>query len=357
MAESYRAQFLKVLRENEAAMTGLFRGLADRVTALIVRSAGGDGNIQPGREKSLREAIGGEVTSLFLTPSGTGLAAFEVSFAGKVTPRSRYMRTLWAGIEAATFVGVDRHAAMMRRALRDEPELLRRLQRARQNPFQAGRRTQEMALFRANPLASYEAAHTWVDPRGYRLSDRLWQISGDTRRRIDLLLAEGIAEGRSAINLAKDLEDLLIPGRELLRTNRPYGRDASFDALRLARTEITRAHSEADLIAANMNPFVEGLVSVLSGSHPKADICDDYAAESEAQPWPKDSPPARIPYHPQCLCYWRWVTAEKPETVRKAMRRQAAENDPFFDLVGPLLIGQLVRMLLGEEGIGLAVVR
>ena len=51
-----------------------------------------------------------------------------------------------------------------------------------------------------------------------------------------------------------------------------------------------RSHAYAALeMAAAMNPFVVGIRVVLSGSHPKPDICDEAAA---AGPWPKDRIPS-----------------------------------------------------------------
>jgi hypothetical protein len=222
------------------------------------------------------------------------------------------------------------------------------MRRARGNPFEAARRVSQQtgAVWRPNPFAAYDPAHTWLDQRGYRLSDRIWDTSVRTRARIDALIEEGIREGRSAMAIAGDLEDFLLPGRKLLRTDRPYGQDASADAMRLARTEITRAHAQADFMAANMNPFVETFDWVLSGSHPKPDVCDDLAAGG---PYLKGGDVRIPPAHPHCLCSMRWNTGEKAGTVIADLRAEVRkQRSLLLDLVGPLLLEQFVRMLLRQ---------
>jgi hypothetical protein len=150
-----------------------------------------------------------------------------------------------------------------------------------------------------------EPVLTWIDSRGYNLSDRIWNVSELTASQIDLFLQEGIAQGVSSLTLAKTLEQFLLPGRALPRTDRPYGTDASFNALRLARSEITRAFSVATKTAGMLNPFVDRAYWNLSGSHPEIDECDGFAEESDANNGyaPEDVPVPGDDSHPQCLCF------------------------------------------------------
>jgi hypothetical protein len=178
------------------------------------------------------------------------------------------------------------------------------------------------ALFRPNPLAQYERLHTWVDPNGYQLSERIWRTAGATRRQLDAFLEDAIRSGRGVLSLetqgatgiARDLEIFLQPGRSLRRTNKPYGIDASYDAMRLARTEVTRAHARAFEQAGLLNPFVAGFRVRLSGSHPKPDICDEAAA---AGVFPKNAIPPEYqpPLHPHCLCTMQNVMVNNPAAV------------------------------------------
>jgi hypothetical protein len=120
----------------------------------------------------------------------------------------------------------------------------------------------------------YDALHLFVGTDGYRLSDRVWRADQLTRNAIDELLSYEIRNGTSAADLAKRLEQFVRPERAGIRTKAPYGRWASYDAMRLARTEITAAAGRGEMAAAAANPFVEGEQWTLSGSHPDGIDCN-----------------------------------------------------------------------------------
>jgi hypothetical protein len=249
---------------------------------------------------------------------------------------------------------VDAQARFMRARLPDD--VLQWLTRGLPAP------TTEMS----NPLANYQPAHTWVDARGYRLSDRIWQTSIATRSRIDALLADGIRSGRSAFDMARDLEPFLLPNRANLRTNKPYGTNASFDAMRLARSEISRAHSWATYVSGAFNPFADGLDWALSARHPKIDICDKFATigmdgSRIREPYPMNAgfvPLVLVDSHPQCLCvnrlYASLSTGEVVEQLRQQMKTGApppltpANRLPLLQLILGAAFAQWVSNKIDE---------
>ena len=329
-------------------MIALFAAMADSCAAEITRRAGRDGTIARSATLDIQQAVGVIVAGFFVGRNRAGQRApFEIGATGALSPLSPYMRALWASIGAAVRIPVTQHGAQLARQL--PPDVLARLRTAQRNPFSAARRLVAEQVFRPNPLAQYDAPHTWIDPNGYTLSDRIWNTAGDTRRRLDLFLERNIAEGRGALDISRDLRVFLAPGQELRRTKAPYGTDASYSAMRLARTEISRAHAQAAVTSAAMNPFVEGMKVRLSGSHPKRDICDDAAA---AGPWPKDKIPPEysIPMHPHCLCTYQYVQAENTDQVLEELRAdiQRARAE-LVDLIGPVLVDDFTRQLLGEQ--------
>lgn len=353
MAKTYRHRFLGVLKRNEREMTDMFTGLSNELSGIVTAYAVGEKQlIPPDRAQQVRKAAQAAVTKRFLIATGGGdMAAFDV-VGGRVIPLSPYMRILWRNISEASLIAVQRHGDTITSRLQDKaPAVLGRMRRATGNPFAEAKRQivaqTTGAVWRPNPFARYDPPHLWIDPRGYRLSDRIWQTTVEIRRKIDLLIEQAIRDGRSAFALAKDLEVFLQPGRSLLRTDRPYGRDASADAMRLARTEITRAHAQADVIAANMNPFVESFNVVLSGSHPKTDVCD---IKAEGGPYPKSEEGADIPpFHPHCLCSIRWNVSENAGAVIEDLRKEAErQRSLMLDLVGPVLLEQFTTMLLRQ---------
>lgn len=192
------------------------------------------------------------------------------------------------------------------------------------------------------PSTTVSSILDWYDERGYNLSDRIWNVSEATTAQLDLVLQQGIAEGRSAKQLSSDLEQFLLPGRELRRTNTPYGSDGSFYGMRLARTEITRANSVATQIAAIANPFVTRMYYHLSAVHEggKGDICEEYADESDANDGytPEECPTPGVDTHPNCMCYTTMgVMSEDDATalIRDDLNAEADANvftdDSLFD--------------------------
>lgn len=331
---------------NEDRMTEAFLALAHGIAAVINNHAVPDGIVPRTASFALQQVVHRRVMSFFVGVNRQGQPApFELFPDGSVFPLSTYMRLLWGGITEATRIPVEQNAAMLTQRL--PLDVLSALQVARHNPFQAAQTGGQTPIFRPNPLAKYEPAHLWVDPNGYRLSDRVWNTAGNTRSRLDAFLEDRIRHGQGALQMSRELETFLVPGRAL-RTSKPYGTDASFDAMRLARTEIARAHAAAAELSAAMNPFVEGLSVVLSGSHRKRDICDDAAA---AGPWAKDEIPAqyRLPLHPACLCHYAYAMVRNPQHTLDAMREDIRRaRRELVDLIGPVRTDEFVRLLLSS---------
>lgn len=183
------------------------------------------------------------------------------------------------------------------------------------------------------PPPRYDPPHVWVDPQGYRLSDRLWRTDQVTRDKIDAMLNAELKDGEvmGSYRMALRLRQFLWPKEDKVKTDKPYGRTISFSAMRLARTEITRAFSETTFIAAEFNPWVDGMDWGLSAQHPKPDICNKLATigmhgERLRSPYDKRNAPMCVrESHPQCICTNRpVVTANDDEIVadiRDSMKR------------------------------------
>ena len=192
----------------------------------------------------------------------------------------------------------------------------------------------------------YDALHAFVGPDGYKLSDRIWRTEAQVRNKIDALLAYHIRSGTSAVDIAHELEEFLKRERAGIRTRKPYGTWGSFDARRLARTEITAAFGRATIAAANANPFTIGIRWSLSPNRTGDWDCNcEYNATADEFGlgpgiWPKDQVPNYVD-HPHCMCALSEVTvttAEAIEDIRRWLYGEESEQDygGLFDLIGLL---------------------
>lgn len=331
MAITYDSQRLRHQRVMDRRLTELHRTLARHIAQIVLRAAtargeGGDRVIPNSREvrQTLKDVIWRDAVKPLYIGAGTdALRGAE--------PQSPYARLLVEGITEATRIQVQRQVAIVRRLVRDA-EVLRWLTGPRSllavremQPTITGRITELVGPTAAQvgalrgvdgridvnraratlvrPRGLYEPFHSWVDPNGYRLSDRIWRTSIDVRSRVDRLLDYHIARGTSAVEIADLIEPFLTPQALSRRTVRPYGTEGSYAARRLARTEITAAAGRATINASAANPFVTGVQWRLSASHPRIDICDHYArgGENGDGVYPVDQVPP-YPPHPHCLC-------------------------------------------------------
>ena len=158
------------------------------------------------------------------------------------------------------------------------------------------------------------------------LSDRVYKSQKLVSGQIDRLVDSALARGLSARELAAEVRSFIKPD---VRGGVRYA------AMRLGWTELNNAfHATAVRHSATM-PWVTGVQWHLSGSHPRPDECNDYAAHNGDGVWePKDVPPKP---HPNCLCYTTSVTVERDEFIS---RYEAGEYDRYVDR---MMAGETIR--------------
>jgi hypothetical protein len=159
------------------------------------------------------------------------------------------------------------------------------------------------------------------------LSARIWNMDRNAQDGIRTVLLNGIANGDSAWNIAQQLEQFLGANEDCPRwtSTRLYGRTkgeiasgdttgllrgetcdgsgVSYNALRLARTEIQKLHSLATDRILAAQPWVEKEQCHLSAAHAVADLCDDVVQGGEGARGIYDVGTIEYPLHPNCLCY------------------------------------------------------
>lgn len=189
------------------------------------------------------------------------------------------------------------------------------------------------------PLRAMLQGRMYSDGRS--LSDRIWTETGRLKGGIEEVVAQGIAQKRSAFQIARDLENFVNPlEKEPFEWNRiypgiPFPLMTEYNAQRLARTSINHAYWASNKEVAKLNPLCQGMQWLLSPSHQTRqvlqygpDICDTYAEHDEGLGkgvFPIDKLP--MP-HPQCLCNQVQVVPEMADAVDRLNHWLDGGHDP-----------------------------
>lgn len=208
----------------------------------------------------------------------------------------------------------------------------------------------------------------WARSRnGMVLSKRIWTNSQKARDAVRDVIADGIARGRSATAIARDLQKYVRDGAATLAKDYPnmmerighsIPSNLNYEALRVARTEMNSAFQEGSYAAGANNPTYEGSVWMLSASHPIEDICNEYAKmDNGGGPgfFPKGQEPM-IP-HPNCLCYTVPRVQDTKTTVAQLKRwakkpsSESALNKWYNEFYTPLTGGQAVAAKAIEKAV------
>lgn len=166
---------------------------------------------------------------------------------------------------------------------------------------------------------------------GLNLSDRVWKLSNQFKKEIELGLDIGIGEGKSAAKLARELKsNLTEPDRLFRRIRDKHGnlvlsqnanaynpgqgvyRSSYKNAERLTRTENNFAYHEANYQKMQQFDFVRGIQIKLSNNPNHCPFCEAMAGE-----YPKDF--KFWGWHPNCRCtvitlLKSWEEMEKDNT-------------------------------------------
>jgi hypothetical protein len=365
--------------------------VADSVQGVLLRNADAAGNLPVARETVILQATGASLQRMFLGVDG--LSAFGQDGVTALAPFP-YLLNYWSVY--AIVAHVKAHQAWMQKSIPEDvydwlasvpsrpvpikgassvAETIggRGIARSprtvtsvaeQENPFlrREGesdetfrQRLDDLRIFQPNPLAEYESMHTWVDPGGYVLSKRIWDNADDAREKLDEMLRDAIREGISAEQLAKQAEQWLLPGLLGWRTKKPYGRDGSYPAMRLARTEIAQAANNAAYMSAMLNPYVGGVdVARSRNGDPLCKVCPEHATIDLNQERVKDPYPmgaGEMPvYHPHCMCRILPVVADDPATVTAQLRAVMADarNAYLVPYLTPVQAETFIDQLIGE---------
>lgn len=174
---------------------------------------------------------------------------------------------------------------------------------------------------------------------GLTISDRIWNVSGEHANTLRDIILDAVAQGRDAVKVARDITGYVKDGARtfagdypnmMARMGHRIPKDTCYEALRLARTEMSMAALEGTYAAGKTNFSYKGVQWMLSGSHPVPDICDDLASADlyglGAGCYPEgDEPPHP---HPNCLCFVVPLVMDTDELIDRIERWH---DDPQMD--------------------------
>ncbi|MGV8164636.1 MAG: hypothetical protein ACLKAK_07250 [Alkaliphilus sp.] len=139
------------------------------------------------------------------------------------------------------------------------------------------------------------------------------------------VIEDAVVRGQDSRTTAKQVQKYMQPNvwtAHKAETRRKLGvhKDVSYEAMRLARTEMNNAFHEGAIAANQHSPGYLGIYWKLSAAHVIPDICTDMATDmSHGAPgfYPKGLEPT-LP-HPQCMCssISRW---EDPQQFAERLR-------------------------------------
>lgn len=194
-----------------------------------------------------------------------------------------------------------------------------------------------------------EAVHAFQKRKiqGMGLSERVWEISKQAKKEMELAMDVALSDGRSAATLSRDIRHLLREPNKLFRRVRDkHGnlqlskaaqayhpgqgvyRSSARNAQRLARTEINMAYHEADSQYWSGSDIVLGIEIVLSNNHPIEDICDEFEGKQFPK-WFKFTG-----WHPQCRCVAVPITPKREEMIDYLKRMARGEDVSNYNFSG-----------------------
>jgi len=172
---------------------------------------------------------------------------------------------------------------------------------------------------------------------GLQLSDRIWRIDRHAREVVGQAVQQAVVQGYSASQAADEFLQRgdRIPAELLAKMGKAnaarMGREAGkallfadgsprYNAMRLFRTEINRAHGEAYQAAAFEHPDTIGTRFLLSPNHRQQDICDMHARVNRhglgSGVYPKGKNP--WPAHPNTISFTEVVFSDEVSAADKS---------------------------------------
>lgn len=310
MAASFIARRRQQLRTTGQRLLDEHRALANAIGRLFLQAATARSEtgerIIPNR-RSTRDGLMAAIYAQVLKPYYIG--AGEEPFAG-TRSLSPYAQLLYEGVSGMVRLSAEQQAALVRQMVSDETVLTWLL-----SPYQPRRPVQEMSV---------SSFTQWLDPRGYRLAERIQRVAVEVRSRIGRFVDYHVGQGTPAPTMATKVEAFLTTGE---RGKTAYGNQGAVAPRGLVQHEMVKAGGDTVKAASAINPYVRGAQWLLSPLHFMTDNCDNLAEGGEDGDgiYPLSTLPA-FPDHNNCQCHLRPVSVRNPAAVTAALQQAIGEG-------------------------------
>lgn len=199
----------------------------------------------------------------------------------------------------------------------------------------------------AHNLTALEALQKSVDANGLSLSDRVWDITQQTKTQIEFYLNSGVAVGRNATGISSDVRQILhdpdkrfrrvrngkgnlVPSRPMKGYHPGQGvyRSAYMNALRTSATTTNIAYRSADYERWSKQDFVLGIEVQRSGNHKgPCKICDAMVGK-----YPKTF--KFTGWHPFCICFATPIVMEPEDLADYLLTDEVPERLVIKEIPG-----------------------
>lgn len=162
------------------------------------------------------------------------------------------------------------------------------------------------------------------------LSARIWQFTAKNRDDLQYVIARGMVEKKSAIELARDVQTYIKPpSKRLTDWGKVYpnlkSKQIDYSAMRLARTTINHSYQTSTIKSSMINPFVTGIRWRSALIHGRTcQLCmDRHDTVYKIDEVPLD--------HPNGLCTMIPETEDLDKVAEELKRWVEGEDNPTLD--------------------------
>ena len=172
-------------------------------------------------------------------------------------------------------------------------------------------------------LSAFEALKNDIDANGFKLSDRIWNITQQTKSQLEFYLDSGVVAGRNSNGISSDIRQILQnPQKRFRRIRNEKGelvlsqpmknyhpgqgvyRSAYKNALRTSATTTNIAYRSADYERWSKQDFILGIeIHRSANNRGPCKICDAMVGK-----YPKTF--KFTGFHPFCICFATPITME-----------------------------------------------